>query len=318
MDRFLQHTAYGPVPSRRLGLSIGVNNIPPKHCSYSCVYCQIGRTRVQSSERLAFYDPELVYTAVASKIAYLRQHNEPFDYITFVADGEPTLERYLTREIELVSNLGPVAVITNASLLWDEEVQQALMKAAWVSVKVDSASESVWRALNRPAIKLSFDKVQQSKIDFARDYKGKLVTETMLVSGVNDGEDIQSTAEFVAALVPTTAYLAIPTRPPAEPWVEFPAEDNLNRAYQVFSEFLPNVEYLTGFEGSGFTSTGDIEADLLGITAVHPMREDSVEQLLEKTGTDWSRVYHMMARGLLVCVSYNGHSFYLRKHRQTC
>ena len=110
--------AFGPVPSRRLGRSLGINNIPPKHCSYSCVYCQVGRTEALSHERRQFYPPEQIVAEVTRRVAELRATNQPVDYLTFVADGEPTLDQHLG---SLITQLRPldvkIAVITNASLI---------------------------------------------------------------------------------------------------------------------------------------------------------------------------------------------------------
>jgi len=109
---------YGPVPSRRLGRSLGINNIPPKVCSYSCVYCQLGRTLKLAAEPKSFYRPARIAEQVRAKLERAGEKGEAVDYATFVPDGEPTLDAGLGREIEMVKALGvKVAVITNASLL---------------------------------------------------------------------------------------------------------------------------------------------------------------------------------------------------------
>ncbi len=144
--------AYGPVPSRRLGRSLGINNIPPKTCTYSCVYCQLGRTDDLKTERTNFYDPEKLKKAVEGKVSRLEKKDEEIDYLSFVPDGEPTLDVKLGKEIKLVSEFGiDVAVISNASLIADSEVRSDLAEADWVSLKVDAVSEDVWRKVNRPA-----------------------------------------------------------------------------------------------------------------------------------------------------------------------
>jgi len=105
---------FGPVPSRRLGQSLGINNIPPKICSYSCVYCQVGRTLHMQAERKAFYKPEEILKAVERKVKDAKNKGEGIDYLTFVPDGEPTLDINLGKEIELLKQLGiKIAVITN-------------------------------------------------------------------------------------------------------------------------------------------------------------------------------------------------------------
>ncbi|MEJ2568295.1 MAG: radical SAM protein, partial [candidate division WOR-3 bacterium] len=127
---------FGPVPSRRLGRSLGINNIPPKICSYSCVYCQVGKTYNLSIERKEFYKAEEIKTQVFKKIAALKKQKEKIDFLSFVADGEPTLDINLGKEIEILKKSGiPIAVITNASLINRNDVRSDLSKADWVSVK---------------------------------------------------------------------------------------------------------------------------------------------------------------------------------------
>jgi wyosine [tRNA(Phe)-imidazoG37] synthetase (radical SAM superfamily) len=309
--------AFGPVPSRRLGRSVGLNNIPPKVCTYSCVYCQVGRTTEMGVERRAFYDPDEVVRDVRDKVEKARKEGEPIDYLTFVPDGEPTLDANLGREIERLKQLGiPIAVITNNSLLARQDVQEDLTGADWVSLKVDAVKEETWRRVSRPHRRLELASMLEGAEAFARSFQGKLVTETMLVAGLNDGEvHISEVAAFLARLRPDTAYLAIPTRPPTEAWVRAADVETLNRAYQMLSEKVERVEYLIGYEGDAFAYTGDVEQDLLSITAVHPMREDAVRAFLARAGATWEAIRRLLAEGQLVAAEYQGHRFYMRSLR---
>ena len=202
--------AFGPVPSRRLGRSLGINNIPPKICTFACVYCQLGRTLKMQVDRRAFYKPEDVASAVREKVEKATASGEPIDYLTFVPDGEPTLDANLGREIELLKPLGiKIAVITNSSLIWRVDVREDLLGADWVSLKVDAAQEDVWRRIDRPHGSLRLARVLDGMLEFARDYCGELVTETMLARDVNDGEDhVRAVADFLTRLAPAgnTAY----------------------------------------------------------------------------------------------------------------
>ena len=307
--------AFGPIPSRRLGRSLGINNIPPKVCTYSCVYCQVGRTTRMRVVRQAFYEPERVLADVRDHVANANEMGEPVDYLTFVSDGEPTLDVNLGREIELLKPLGfKIAVITNGSILWREDARESLMQADWVSLKVDSVREQVWRRIDRPHGALQLDAVLDGLLKFAQSYAGELVTETMLVEGVNDGVAlVGEVADFLARLEPVTAYLSLPTRPPAEKWVRAPGEKAVNRAYQIIGEKIERVEVLSGYEGDAFAFTGDVENDLLSITAVHPMREQAVSELLARAGAGWAAVHRLIAQGQLVEVEYEGRKFYVRK-----
>jgi wyosine [tRNA(Phe)-imidazoG37] synthetase (radical SAM superfamily) len=313
--------AFGPVPSRRLGRSLGINNIPPKVCTYSCVYCQLGRTSNMRVERHAFYEPEEVLNTVRNKVTRTREAGESIDYLAFVPDGEPTLDIHLGQEIELLRVLGlPIAVITNSSLVWQQDVREDLMEADWVSLKVDGVAEEIWQRVSRPHGRLKLASMLEGALGFAEVYRGQLVTETMLVAGVNDSEEhLRAIAGYLASLQPSTAYLSIPTRPPAEKWVRAPDEQTLNRAYQILSKRVERVECLLGYEGNAFSFTGDVEDDLLSITAVHPMREDAVSAFLARAGAEWAVVHRLVAQHHLAEAEYEDHKFYLRrlgKHSQ--
>ncbi len=308
--------AFGPVPSRRLGKSLGVNNIPDKVCSFACVYCQIGRTLRMELERRAFYEPELVFEEVRRKVEEAEERNEKIDYITFVPDGEPTLDINLGKEAELLKTLGiPLAILTNSSLIWRGDVREDLLKFDFVSLKVDAVSEELWRRVDRPHKSLSLEKILDGMLEFRRAFKGKLVTETMLIDGIDYGDEFERIADFLAELRPDIAYIAVPTRPPAEEWVKPAKEEVINRAFQAFVEKLGEgrVEYLIGYEGNAFAFTGNVEEDLLSITSVHPMREEAVRELLRKANADWSVVERLLREGKLIELEYSGNRFYMRK-----
>jgi wyosine [tRNA(Phe)-imidazoG37] synthetase (radical SAM superfamily) len=307
--------AFGPVPSRRLGRSLGINNIPPKACTYACVYCQLGRTTRMRAERRSFYSLADFLQDVHTRIDEAKAAGEQIDYLTFVPDGEPTLDANLDAEIECLRALGlKMAVISNGSLVALPQVRNTLARADWVSLKVDAVVQDVWRKVDRPHRALSLPDILDGLRAFAGTYRGELVTETMLVSGVNDSPGhLRQVADFLALLKPAIAYLAVPTRPPAESWVRPPDEEVLARSHQLLSARLDRVEYLIGYEGNRFASTGDVAEDLLSITAVHPMREDAVRQFAARAGADWALVQTLIDRGQLVETAFDGWKFYVRK-----
>lgn len=306
---------YGPVPSRRLGHSLGVNNIPPKICSYSCVYCQIGKTMKMRIKREHFYNPEEIAGSVKDKLEQVRKKNEPVDYIAFVPDGEPTLDAKLGEEIDLIKPFGiKTAVITNGTLIWHEDVRQDLQKANWVSLKIDTVSEDIWRQIDRPQRSLELEKILSGMLKFRDIYRGKLVTESMLIKGINDSsKEFEKMATFLSRLNPDICYLAVPTRPPAKEMINAASEEALNSAYQIFADRLSNVEYLIGYEGNDFAFTGNVENDLLSITSVHPMKKEGVMELLKKAGASWDTVDKLIKEGRLIETEYEGGKFYLRK-----
>jgi wyosine [tRNA(Phe)-imidazoG37] synthetase (radical SAM superfamily) len=309
--------SFGSVPSRRLGKSLGINNIPSKVCTYSCLYCQVGRTTAMTLDRRAFYQPEEIFRDVQDRIANTKEAAEPIDYLAFVPDGEPTLDISLGSELTMLKSLGiPIGVITNGSLFWRDDVREELAGADWVSLKIDAIEERVWRKIDRPHKMLELSSILAGIGKFAETFTGKLVTETMLVKDINDSEQcLVEIAEFIKSLKPTAAYLSIPTRPPALQWVRASNEETVNRAYRIFADKLEHVEYLIGYEGNAFAFTGDIQKDLLSITAVHPMRREAVDALLSRAGASWGVVDHLLAHGELAETKYDGHLFYLRKFR---
>ena len=303
---------FGPVPSRRLGRSLGINNIPPKTCSYACVYCQLGRTTQFEIERRPFRDPNVIARAVAARIGESIERGESIDALTFVPDGEPTLDARLGESIRRIKELGKrIAVITNGSLLFLPDVREALADADWISIKVDAATEAIWRRVNRPDRRLSFGAVCDGLRAFAQAFNGVLATETMLIEGLNDGdEELEQIAALVAGFGPDIAYLTAPVRPPAEAWVRVPKPQRWVAAYAAFRD---RVETLTTDEEGRFALSGAAAESLLEITAVHPMRREAVEELLVKAGEEWSVVEDLVSSGRLLELTHRGHTYYLRR-----
>lgn len=308
--------AFGPIPSRRLGLSLGINNIVShKVCSYSCVYCQIGDTKKKSKDRQNFYEPEKLVKNVENHLKKLDKDHTP-DFLTFVANGEPTLDINLGSEIKLLKKFGiPIAVISNSSLIHDKAVQDDLMQADWVSVKVDSIDNAVWNKINRPLAGIDLEKILDGLQCFSSNYEGKLHTETMLAEGFNDSTGLlKQNASFIAELNPQKAYLAIPTRPPAVKEVKPVSEEKITEAWQIYQEAGITTELLTGFEGTDTGFTGNALEDILNITAVHPLREDTIAKLLEQNKTSLSVVNSLLAQELIKSVNYKGKTYYVRNY----
>ncbi|MDD4145172.1 MAG: radical SAM protein [Prolixibacteraceae bacterium] len=314
----MERKVFGPVPSRRLGKSLGVNNIPYKICTYSCIYCQVGKAIKMQVERQEFYEPEKLFDEVRKSLLSITNNKDYPDYITIVPDGEPTLDINLGSLIQKFNSLQlPVAVITNASLINLPDVQQDLLSADYVSVKADTFNIDTWKKINKPYKSLDLYEIISGLESFARQFQGKLVTETMLIEGVNDSyNELENTVRVIENFEPDIAYLAIPTRPPA--YKNATASDAVivNEAYHIFKNHLDNVELLTGYEGNAFASTGNFRDDILSITAVHPMREDAVTELMTKTGDQKNILDLLVADNLLEKISYSGYNYYLRKFKR--
>lgn len=311
--------SFGPIPSRRLGKSLGINNIPaPKTCSYACVYCQVGPTRKHTITRQNFYKPSQIFGEVRQHLQKLDKKDLP-DYLTFVPNGEPTLDKGLGEAIRMLKALDiPIAVITNASLFSEEGVIGDLCEADWVSVKMDAANEQTWKAINRPHKDLYWEQLQKGIEEFAARFRGTLVSETLLVDNINDDtETIRETAFRVANLNPAKAYLSIPTRPPAKSSVRAPSEQTITEAYQAFGEQGLDTELLLGFEGTDTGFTGNAEEDILNISAVHPIREDTMAELLRKNQAGFDLVESLISEGKIKTVEFKGKNFFLRNIRSS-
>ncbi|MGD9870657.1 MAG: radical SAM protein [Thauera sp.] len=307
--------AFGPVPSRRLGRSLGINNIPPKHCSYACIYCQVGPTPEQEITPRPFYPPEEILRQVRTRLETVRARGAAVDYLTFVPDGEPTLDSRLGEAIDALRELAlPIAVISNASLLWYADARAALARADWVSVKIDTVDPKVWERINRPHGVLRLADVLGGIQHFAAEFDGQLVSETMLVAGLNDGaEDIAALGRFISAAPIERAYLAIPHRPPAVAAVRAPEERVVLRAFRTLAGQGVETELLTAYEGDAFASGSDLRAEILSISAVHPLRTSAIQALLENGGGSMALVDELLAAGELRRLEYAGEVFYLRR-----
>jgi wyosine [tRNA(Phe)-imidazoG37] synthetase (radical SAM superfamily) len=313
----MKTVAFGPVPSRRLGRSLGINSIPPKFCPYSCVYCQLGITTNLTIARRSFYKTKEIFEQVKKKVDETIKRNEQIDYLTFVANGEPTLDVNIGNEISLLKKIAiPIAIITNSSLIWENDTKEDLLESNLISFKIDTVNEKLWKRMNRPYKDLNLNTILEGISDFVNDFRGTIISETMLIDGINYGGEFEKIAEFLKHLKRLDkAYLAIPTRPPTESWVTPAKEETINEAFQVFAEKLggKRVEYLIGYEGNKFSFTGRVEEDLLSITSVHPMRMDAVREFLKKTNSSWAIIEKLLLEDKLVELEYAGNVYYMRK-----
>ncbi len=274
-------------------------------------------------ERRTYYRAEDVVEAVSEKLRELEENGVRVDYITFVPDGEPTLDANLGREIDGIKSLGynvPIAVITNSSLIWREDVRNDLGLADYVSVKVDAVTTSVWRRINRPHPALKLEEILQGIHVFSEEYHGILVSETMMVKGVTSVDEAKRVAEFLATLPRLhRAYIAVPTRPPAEPWATPPPEKVVLEAYREFVERLgeDRVELLIAPENWASIDVGAGLEDVLSTIMVHPLPEQVVEKLLKRHGLGLDAVEELVVRGLVQRVEYRGVTYYVARFQRT-
>lgn len=231
---------FGPVPSRRLGHSLGVDLVPYKACTYDCIYCQLGPTTDRTVERKSYVPVEDVLDEVGRRLSGgLRP-----DYITLSGSGEPTLNADVGSVIDGIKAITeiPVAVLTNGSLLWMEEVRTALLHADLVVPSLDAGTPETFARINRPHEALSFDKMEEGTIAFRREYSGNLWLEVFLIEGINDSdEEINHIVELAKRIEPDRVQLNTVTRPPAERASRPLKQDRLA---EIARRFVPPAEVI--------------------------------------------------------------------------
>ena len=300
---------YGPVPSRRLGRSLGVSPIPAKTCSYSCVYCQLGRTKHLQIKRKSFFAKEEIFSEIQKSV----EDSRP-DYITFVGDGEPTLCNDLGWLIHQTKNELhlPTAVITNGSLLYLKDVRRDLLEADVVLPTLDAGTEKIFRRINRPHRSIEFSKMLHGLRDFRQDFSNQIWLEVMLVKGLNDSEEeLSSIRKAVDLIEPDRIYVVTPIRPPAEPWVEPPSPEKILKAQRI----LGNTVSMTDLESGefGLHEFADAHQAIIEIGSRHPLRlEQAIE--IEKAFSSTDMVGRMIEEGELIKVNYNDRDYVLPKH----
>jgi len=274
---------FGPVPSRRLGQSLGIDTIPLKTCNWNCVYCQLGRTIPLTNERREYVPTEDIL--LEAEQAFRSRKNGKIDWVTFVGSGEPTLHSRFGELIRCVKTLTtlPVAVITNGSLLYLPEVRQELSVADAVLPTLDAGTPELYRKVNRPHPAITFERLVDGLVSFRKEYQGRLWIEVMLVRGINDTlEAIEDIAKILQKIKPDAVHLNLPTRPPAETWVQPTNEESLMRAMSILGNIAEVVHPAEGSFDLG--GCENIEDAIISIIMRHPMRHDE----LERTLAHWS------------------------------
>ena len=301
---------FGPVPSRRLGRSLGVNPIPSKTCNYNCAYCQLGHTTLRTGDRQRFYPPSAILREVKQA---LEGDTEGVDYVTFVGEGEPTLCRdlgYLVAETKRLTQT-PVAVITNGSLLSRPDVRRELGAADVVVPSLDAVEEKAFRSINRPVRGTRIEDVIEGLVTFREEFGGDLWVEVMLVKGRNDSEaHLTQLRHTLDRVRPQRVYVNVPIRPPAESWVEPPDAAGLVRAQALLGPvIMMDLQEEGAFDTQGFDNP--LEAVQM-IVRRHPMR---IQQIAEALGNpaagDLSDTLEgLVETGRLRALEYRGQTFY--------
>ena len=302
---------FGPVPSRRLGRSLGVDLVPFKTCTYDCIYCQLGRTTNKTVERRQWVPLDDVLAELKKKLT-----TRP-DYITLSGSGEPTLFSRLDELIAGIRSMTdiPVAVLTNGSLLWRDEVRSQLMDAHLVVPSLDAGHSSLFQAVNRPHESISFDRMLEGLIAFREEYYGEYWLEVFLLAGhtAMDSE-ISKIAECVGRIKPDRVQLNTATRPTAE---EYAVMVDRRRMGDLAAGFDPPAEVIADYRGVHAQS--DFKAGRDSVLEMIQRRPCSLEDIADGLGMHRNEaikyIEELDAKGLLEKRSSGGKLFYSGRHQ---
>lgn len=300
---------YGPVPSRRLGISLGVSPIPHKTCNYSCVYCQLGRTNKMTNTRKAFYD----YNSIIDEVKDYIQRDLYYDAITIVGEGEPTLYLDLKMLIKSLKNLTdkPIVVITNGALLYDKGTREALQEADIIMPTLDCYDQESFKAINRPHVDLDFDRVYNGIVEFSKNYKGRIWLETMLVKDYNDSKDsLMKMKKLIDGIKYEKLYINTPVRPPAEEYISLVDKDTLIMASEILNGICIDKLVSEGF----YSNIKDDVQAVLSIIKRHPMNQFEIGAFVAGRKGNSELVLSKLNNNVNVdIISYKGYKTYRYK-----
>lgn len=269
---------FGPVPSRRLGLSLGISPIPGKTCNYSCVYCQLGPTDHLSNKRTLFFPPAAILAELEETLA----KNPAFDVATIVGEGEPTLYLGLGDLIQGIKARvqKPVALITNGALASDPQVRKEMALADIVLISLDGYDQASFKKINRPMGRIDFDQVYAGLRTFSQEYRGQLWLEIMLLAENSDRASLEKFARLLKEVKYQRLYLNTPVRPPAEAYVQPLGPQEMQEAVQVLGGISIDLLLSQGFH----SEIPDHYQAILSIIGRHPMNQYEIESFLAGRG----------------------------------
>jgi len=243
---------YGPVPSRRLGRSLGIDLVPHKICTYDCIYCQIGKTTQKTINRKEYVPVQEILGEVRR---FLEEDHPPVDYLSLGGSGEPTLHSEIGRIIKGIKEMTsiPLTVITNGALLYEQAVREDLLMADVVLPSLDAVSPDGFEKINRPYPSLSIERIIDGLVEFRKIFKGKIWLEILFCKGVNDSpEELDKMKKAIERIQPDLIHLNTVVRPPSEEWAMALSQKEmeeirtfLGERASIISEFDRHPSFLT-------------------------------------------------------------------------
>jgi len=300
---------YGPVLSRRLGLSLGIDLVPRKVCTYNCIYCQLGRTTLRTLERKPYLPIDEILKEVE---AFLRSNPHDLDYLTLSGSGEPTLNSHIGELIRGLKEISPVpvAVITNGSLLFMDEVKEGLLGADLVCPSLDAVNQAVFETVNRPHPDLEIARIIEGIREFRRAFRGKVWLEVLLCRGINDNTaDIQALKGAIEEIDPDLVHLNTVWRPGAEDYAYPVPEEKLRAIAQQLGPKAVVVAPKGGKKGS--SPREDLGRRILRILQIRPQTlEDLASALGADEDTVLKAVEDLSAQGRVTSRLFNHRIYY--------
>jgi wyosine [tRNA(Phe)-imidazoG37] synthetase (radical SAM superfamily) len=268
---------FGPVPSRRLGFSLGVDLVPFKTCTVDCIYCQLGKTTCKTVERKEY----VASSEVLADLAEVLTSSKLIDYITLSGSGEPTLNAKtgeIIRGIKEMTGI-PVAVLTNGTLLADRVLREDLVPADLVVPSLDAATQRVFEKVNRPHPSLKVESIIEGMVEFREMYEGEIWLEIMLVEGVNDShEELEALRKAAQKIKPDKIQLNTPVRPPQEEFVKVLSSERLIEIKEFFGD---NCEIIAEFERKEQKAyLEDVENEILTLISRRPVTSGDISSSL--------------------------------------
>lgn len=302
---------FGPVSSRRLGLSLGIDLLPPKTCTFDCIYCEIGRTTLCTDERKEYVPTSKVLEEAEN---CLQSEAAKIDFVTITASGEPTLHSKIGDIVSKLKDVSPkpVAVITNSSLLHLPEVRQSLLKADVILPSLDAAKPATFHRINRPIKSISIEQVISGIKDLRQEYRGQIWLEILFVRGVNDSlPEVEKMGEILLGIQPDRVQLNTVNRPPAEDYASplsstqlETIREHLGKRAEVIVDFKRRIR-------QGFHPI--VESEILAMLARRPCTIEDISTSLKVPQNEIAKVLKSIVKKQKAQLKvFNRHAFYIQ------
>lgn len=302
---------YGPVPSRRLGFSLGVDIVPYKACTLDCIYCQLGRTTWKVIKRKTYTPKEEIFKEIGVFLNKLTN----IDFITFSGSGEPTLHSEIGALIKGVKKITsiPVAVLTNGTLLFMKDVQKDLLEADVVLPSLDAASQLVFKRINRPHNSLNIESIINSLKGFRKIFSGQIWLEIMLIKGYNDDtQELLQIKKALSEIQPDRVHLNTVIRPPSETYARPLTPDEMRAAREILDE---SCEIIAEFQGKGYVGNRDLKDAIIEMIKRRPVTITDIANLFGLSEANATKMMEgLNVKGLIREIKYKEKRYYSFKN----